>query len=220
VRKDGLNHLAGALSLQVTTEEEANTVVGRLTADRVNQFIADWRREADAEITKANRTHEDGLKKKYDFVEKKPGAKEDPPPANVPEGALDAAAAQKIFTDSVNTAIKPLLDEIAALKGSAVGAERRKMLEKELANIPEGYRGKVLKDFDRMTFKDEDGFNEYLGDTKKDVAALTQELSDKGLSGFGKPLFGAVDVEGVSAGVQNYIKEKTGSEKALTGKEV
>jgi hypothetical protein len=58
---------------------------------------------------------------------------------------------------------------------------------------------------------------------KEKILALleaTQELADKGLSGFSKPLFGAVDTDGVSAGVQNYIKEKTGSDKTLTGKEV
>jgi hypothetical protein len=219
VRKDGLNHLAGALALQVTTEEEANTVVGKLTADRVNQFVTDWRREADAEVTRANKTHEDGLKKKFDFVEKKPD-KPVETPANVPEGALDAAAIQKIVTEAVNAATKPVMEEVATLKGSATGAQRRGLLEKELANIPEGYRGKVLKDFDRMTFKDEDSFNEYLSDTKKDVATLTQELADKGLSGFGKPLFGTVDTDGVSAGVQNYIKEKSDSKTVLTGKEV
>ena len=33
VRKDGLQHLAAAIGLQVTTEEEANQVVDKLTAD-------------------------------------------------------------------------------------------------------------------------------------------------------------------------------------------
>jgi hypothetical protein len=94
------------------------------------------------------------------------------------------------------------------------------LLESELANVPEGYKGRVLKDFDRMTFKDEDGFNEYLSDTRKDVAAFTQEMADSGLSGFSRPLFGTVDTDGVSAGVQNYIKEKSDGGKTLTGKEV
>ncbi|MDR0754273.1 MAG: hypothetical protein LBF04_02680, partial [Prevotellaceae bacterium] len=37
----------------------------------VDAFITEWRKEADAEISKANKTYEDGLRKKYDFAEKK-----------------------------------------------------------------------------------------------------------------------------------------------------
>ena len=68
VRKDGLQHLAAAIGLQVTTEEEANQVVDKLTADKVSAFVTEWRRTADAEISKANQTYENSLKEKYDFV--------------------------------------------------------------------------------------------------------------------------------------------------------
>lgn len=71
VRKDGLNHLANSLALTVKTEDEAKEVVGKLTADQVKTFVTDWRKDADAEIGKANKTYEAGLKAKYDFVEKK-----------------------------------------------------------------------------------------------------------------------------------------------------
>jgi hypothetical protein len=217
VRKDGLNQLANALALQVTTEEEANSVVGKLTADQVNNFVNDWRKEADAEITKANKTYEDGLKKKYDFTEKKT---EEIPPVQVPSGTLDAAAIQNIVTEAVKAATTPLLEKVATLEGRAITANRRELLVKELADVPESYKNKVLKDFDRMTFKDEDGFNEYLNDTKTDVASFGQELADKGLGQQGKPFFGTVNQDGVSAGVQTYIKDKTDEGKSLGGKEV
>ena len=70
VRKDGLNQLARSIALTVDTEEKAKEVVGKLTADQVKQFVTDWRKDADAEITKANQTYEAGLKEKYDFVTK------------------------------------------------------------------------------------------------------------------------------------------------------
>lgn len=217
VRKDGLNQLANALALQVTTEEEANEVVGKLTDDQVNAFVNDWRKEADAEITKANKTYEDGLKKKYDLVEKKT---EETPPVQVPSGALDVAAIQSIVTQAVQAATTPLLEKVATLEGGAINANRRELLVKELADVPESYKTKVLKDFDRMTFKDEDSFSEYLNDTKSDVASFGQELADKGLGQQSKPFFGTVNQDGVSAGVQNYIKEKTDEGKGLGGKEV
>lgn len=72
VRKDGLNQLARVIAMQVNTKEEATGIVGKLTAEAVAKFVADWRKDADAEIDKANKTREDNLRKKYDFVEKKP----------------------------------------------------------------------------------------------------------------------------------------------------
>jgi hypothetical protein len=220
VRKDGLNHLAGSIGLQVTTEEEATTAVGKLTADSVNSFITDWRKDADAEINRANQTREANLREKFDFVEKKPDEGGTPtPPAT---GNLDAAAIQKLITDSIGNVTKPLLDKIASLEGTAVNATRRELLVKELADVPEAYKGKVLKDFDRMSFKDEDSFNEYLSDTKTDVATFSQELADKGLGQQGKPIFGNPNPDGVSKGVESYITEKANEAqgKGLGGKEV
>ncbi len=70
VRKDGLNQLATIMALTVTTEEEATQTVEKLTDETVGQFVTDWRKETDAEISKANKTHEENLKKKFNFVEK------------------------------------------------------------------------------------------------------------------------------------------------------
>lgn len=219
VRKDGLNHLANSLALTVKTEDEAKEVVGKLTADQVKAFVTDWRKEADAEITKANQTYEAGLKTKYDFMEKKPGEGGNPtPPA--PGGALDAAAIQNIVTEAVKAATTPLLQEVATLKGNATNASRRELLVKELADVSDSYKAKVLKDFDRMSFSDEQTFTEYLNDTKNDVATFKQELADQGLGQQGKPNFGTVNTDGVSAAVQSYVKDKTEGGTTLTGKEV
>lgn len=219
VRKDGLNHIANTLAMTVTTEEEANAAVGKLTADSVNSFITDWRRDADAEIDKANQTRETNLRKKYDFVEKQQGAGGTPtPPA--PGGALDAAAIQNIVTEAVKAATTPLLQEVATLKGNATNANHRELLVKELGDVSDSYKAKVLKDFDRMGFNDEQGFTEYLNDTKTDVATFKQEIADKGLGQQGKPNFGTVNTDGVSAAVQSYVKDKTEGGTTLTGKKV
>ena len=58
VREDGLQQLAAGISLQVATKEEAAEIVGKITADKVQQFVKDWRSKADAEIGKANQTYE------------------------------------------------------------------------------------------------------------------------------------------------------------------
>ena len=43
VRKDGLSVMAGILALQAATEEEAKTLVDKLTDAQVNEFIKDYR---------------------------------------------------------------------------------------------------------------------------------------------------------------------------------
>lgn len=218
VRKDGLNHLAKSMAFMANTEEEANEVVGKLTADQVNTFISDWRKETDAEITKANKTYEDGLKKKYNFVDKSNTEPGNDPTPDV--GALDAEGIKAIVAQAVQLATTPLLTKVAELEGKDISANRRTQLVNELADVPESYKNKVLKDFDRMAFDTEDDYNEYLNDTKSDVANFNQELSDKGLGTQSKPIFGTVNKEGISQGVQNYITEKTEEGNTLGGKEV
>lgn len=224
VRKDGLNQLARVIAMQVNTKEEATGIVGKLTAEAVAKFVADWRKDADAEIDKANKTREDNLRKKYDFVEKKPEEGGGTPPA--PAGTLDAATVQAMITNAVKEATKGLQSEVTSLQSAAVTANRRETLVKELADVPEAYKAKVLKDFDRVAklggFADENAFNEYLTETKNDVAAFGQELADRGLSLHEKPVLGSPNKDGVSAGVESYIQAKAAeaANKGLGGKEV
>ena len=53
-----------------------------------------------------------------------------------------------------------------------------------------------------------------------DLDAIAQERSDKGLLNHEKPLFGAVNKEGISAGVADYIASQSETNPALTGKEI
>lgn len=220
VRKDGLNQLARSLALTIDTEEKAKEVVGQLTADQVKQFVTDWRKDADAEITKANQTYETGLKEKYDFV-----AKGTPPPKpqEQPTGNLTEEAVQKIVADAVKQATEGLTAQVATMQGNALSASRREELVKALGDsVPASYKNAVLEGFENRTFADDNAFTEYLNKTKENVAAFTQELADRGLSLHEKPVLGTVNKDGVSSGVESYIKDKTDEAKGggLSGKEV
>ena len=131
-----------------------------------------------------------------------------------------------MITNAVKEATKGLQSEVTSLQSAAVTANRRETLVKELADIPEAYKAKVLKDFDRVAklggFADENAFNEYLTETKNDIAAFGQELADRGLSLHEKPVLGSPNKDGVSAGVESYIQAKAAeaANKGLGGKEV
>lgn len=219
VRKDGLQQLASVIGLQVTTEEEANEVVGKLTAEKVSGFVTSWRSSADAEIAKANKTYEDGLKQKYDFVEK--GKQTPPAGTNEPEpsGAITLDAISKLI-DSKLSGVQSSITEMNADK---VATSRRELFVAKLdeAKLEGSTREMLIKNFDRANnFQSDEDFNGYITDLQGDIAALAQERADAGLSGHEKPIYGAVNKEGVSSGVADYIKAQTESKTAFTGKEV
>jgi hypothetical protein len=201
VRKDGLNHIANVLSFQVDTEEKAKEVVGKLTADQINSFITDWRKEADAEITKANKSYEDGLRKKYDLTEKKP----EPANPTLPEpgkeaNGIDAAAIQKLIADSLAAATKPLLEQINTLKAGEAAKTRLQALNDKLKDCNDAiFKTKVLKDFARMKFDTDDEFTEYLNDTEADVKTANQNVADSGLGAQSRPLASNAPASGKEA---------------------
>ena len=222
VRKDGLQQLAAVISVQVANEEEANEVVGKLTADKVSKFVTDWRKTTDAEIAKANKTHEDGLRRKYDFKEKeapgdpKPG--EETPPTG---GALTAESIRAIIREET----KSIREGYDGLRAEKTAATRREQFVAKLdaAKIEGKQRDMLLRSFDRAasTFKDDDDFNGYLTEMQGDIDALAQEQSDNELRNHEKPIFGAVNKDGISAGVADYIaSQQSSASPTLTGKEI
>ena len=217
VRKDGLQQLAAAIGLQVASEEEANQVVDKLTADKVNGFVTEWRRTADAEIKKAKDTYEEGLRRKYDFKEK------NTPDPNKPAdgGAVTLDAISKL----IDSKLKGVQDSITTLNADKVATSRRELFVAKLdeAKVDGRQREMMLRNFDRAntTFANDDDFNSYLTEVQGDIAALQQEHADSGLQGHEKPIFGAVNKDGISSGVADYIKERAKSNnKTLTGKDV
>ena len=93
-------------------------------------------------------------------------------------------------------AIKSLKGQIDNLQGDRVHETRRAKLKKLVDNT--GTFGKsVLKQFDLMTFKDDDAFDDYLDDVQKDLDDLNQERANEGLKKLG----------GVPAGKKNKSPE-------------
>lgn len=219
VRKDGLQQLASVIGLQVTTEEEANEVVGKLTAEKVSGFVTSWRSSADAEIAKANKTYEDGLKQKYDFVEKG----KQTPPAGADEPKPGEAITLDAISKLIDSKLSGVQSSITEMNADKVATSRRELFVAKLdeAKLEGSTREMLIKNFDRANnFQSDEDFNGYITDLQGDIAALAQERADAGLSGHEKPIYGAVNKEGVSSGVADYIKAQTESKTAFTGKEV
>lgn len=219
VREDGLQQLAASLSLQFASKEEAAEVVGKFTADKVQQFVKDWRSKADAEIGKANKTYEDSLKEKYDFVEKgKPTPPTPPTPPATGELTLDNVKAL------IAEQMQGIQKSITSINDNKVAETRKGMFIAALdkAKLEGSKRELLLDNFGRMTFKDDADFNGFMSAQAAHIATLAQEEADKNLQNHDAPIFGAVNKDGISQGVADYIAQRAeeNSKPVLTGREV
>jgi hypothetical protein len=206
VRKDGLALLAKQIDMQVTTEAEAQALIDKLPAEKVTDFVKDYRAEVDKEVSTGVKTNEKTLREKYNFTEKTTPAPPDPtPPAPDLSKGLKAEDLAALIKQNVEAAIKPLQEEITTFKSGKTLETRRASLEEKLKEAPENFKAKILKDFTRMSFNTDDDFNTYLTETEQDLAALTQELADQGLGQQGRPAFAAQTKDGVSKATQSYI---------------
>jgi hypothetical protein len=211
VRKDGLAQLATAIAIQAADETEATALIEKFTAEKVNDFVKDWRKDVDKEVSESKKTIEDNLKKKYDFVEKKEIKDE---PEN--KGGDEPPAWAKALIEQN----KSLSEKLSSFEGKKVTETRLQELQSKLSDLPETFKSQKMKDFSRMSFDSDESFNEYLTEVETDITGLKQEFADSKLSGAHKPFVGGTDKNGVSSAVASFIESKTDDKKPLTGKEI
>lgn len=213
-RKDGLNVLAGILALQASTEDEAKALVEKITDAQVNDFIKDYRKDVDKEVSESNKTFETNLRKKYDFKEK------EVEPGNDPSKNPNDIA--EIVKAAVAAAVKPFEEKLSGYETKNIADSRLAKLNEKLNDCKdETFKAQTLKDFARMTFANDDDFTQYLNDKTADIATANQNVANAALGGAsGKPLFAQKGDDGVSKGVADFVASQKPEANAFTGKEV
>ena len=213
-RKDGLNVLAGILALQASTEDEAKALVEKITDAQVNEFIKDYRKDVDKEVSESNKTFETNLRKKYDFKEK------EVEPGNDPSKNPNDIA--EIVKAAVAAAVKPFEEKLSGYETKNIADSRLAKLNEKLNDCKdETFKAQTLKDFARMTFANDDDFTQYLNDKTTDIAKANQNVANAALGGAsGKPLFAQKGDDGISKGVADYVASQKPEANAFTGKEV
>ena len=76
---------------------------------------------------------------------------------------------------------KALTETVKALQGEKVVNDRRSAILAKLKNAGEDYSSKILRDFGRMSFQDDDAFAEYLADVENDYKAFEQAQTESKL---------------------------------------
>ena len=213
-RKDGLNVLAGILALQASTEDEAKALVEKITDAQVNEFIKDYRKDVDKEVSESNKTFETNLRKKYDFKEK------EVEPGNDPSKNPNDIA--EIVKAAVAAAVKPFEEKLSGYETKNIADSRLAQLNEKLNGCKdETFKAQTLKDFARMKFETDDEFAEYLQDKETDIATANQNVANAALGGAsGKPLFAQKGDDGISKGVADFVASQKPEANAFTGKEV
>ena len=213
-RKDGLNVLAGILALQASTEDEAKALVEKITDAQVNEFIKDYRKDVDKEVSESNKTFETNLRKKYDFKEK------EVEPGNDPSKNPNDIA--EIVKAAVAAAVKPFEEKLSGYETKNIADSRLAKLNEKLNDCKdETFKAQTLKDFARMTFANDDDFTQYLNDKTTDIANANQNVANAALGGAsGKPLFAQKGDDGISKSVADFVASQKPEASAFTGKEV
>ena len=213
-RKDGLNVLAGILALQASTEDEAKALVEKITDAQVNEFIKDYRKDVDKEVSESNKTFETNLRKKYDFKEK------EVEPGNEPSKNPDDIA--EIVKAAVAAAVKPFEEKLSGYETKNIADSRLAKLNEKLNDCKdETFKAQTLKDFARMKFETDDEFAEYLKDKETDIKTANQNVANAALGGAsGKPMFAQKNEDGISKGVADFVASQKPEANAFTGKEV
>lgn len=109
-----------------------------------------------------------------------------PTRSNRAKAANNGAATQSPELKELMEAVKALTTEVSSLKAGKTADTRRNKLEAMLKDA--GVFGKrILRDFSKMNFKDEDEYEEYLSEIGEDLEANNQERANAGLSKAGSP---------------------------------
>lgn len=117
--------------------------------------------------------------------EKQPKAPEVSKTAETEEGADPEDKFEKLLK-----VIEAQNAKIDALVNKDVTETRRSLYASKLKELPEVEQKSRLRLFDRMTFKDNDDFEQFISETEEETAELVKEFSKREVSAMGKPLRG------------------------------
>ena len=117
--------------------------------------------------------------------EKQPKAPKVSTPTETEEGAEPEDKFDKLLK-----VIEAQNAKIDALVNKDVTETRRSLYASKLKELPEVEQKSRLRLFDRMTFKDNEDFEQFISETEEETAELVKEFSEREVSAMGKPLRG------------------------------
>lgn len=185
-----LGRIADNLAKTTTKSEDVATAVEGVTFQQILDSYGDSRATEAQQTAVTNYEKKHGLKdgKK---VEEKPKVEKPKPQETEEKPGEEMPAWAKALVDSN----KALTDKLAALEGEKLTNSRKSALDGILKDAPDTIRQRYEKDFARMTFKDDEDFNGWIGEITPDVEKITSDYQAKG-GVVGRPKGGAAGGKG------------------------
>lgn len=187
-----LSRIADKIAKTAKTQEEVTAAVEGVTFQQVLESYGDSRATEAQQTAVTNYEKKHGLKdgKKVETGgEQKTGETGGEGEGNK-GGATGGSDLAAQIAAAIAAEMKPLKDELAAIKGEKTANSRKAALNKVLEGAPEKIRQRYEKDFARMTFNDDEDFNAWIGEITPDVEAITSDFNAKG-GVVGRPKGGA-----------------------------
>lgn len=168
-----LNRIAEKLSKTVTDDAGVKPAADGVTTQQLLESYGDSR------ATEAQQTAVTNYEKKYGL---KNGVKQEIEPSNpkLQESKVNQETEPKgNISPEMQTWMKQMSDNITALSGAISGLQqertaksRKSMLNEILKDSPEEIKARYNKDFERLTFKDDNDFNDWIGGLKPDIEKI------------------------------------------------
>lgn len=99
-------------------------------------------------------------------------------------------------------------EKIDSLINKDQKATRRSIFESKLKELPPELRTTKLKDFERMSFQDQEDFDAYISEVEEDIPTILQGLANSNLSATGKPFkSGALKNEATDDEIKNILNK-------------
>ena len=103
-------------------------------------------------------------------------------PSKKPEKTASTASEEvPTWVKELQESVKALSTQVETMKGERVATGRKERLSKLLADAGT-YGEAALKNFERMSFKDDDDFDDYFTSVEEDLAKFKQQMADSGLA--------------------------------------
>lgn len=87
----------------------------------------------------------------------------------------------------LSTLVGSLSQEVVSLKTGTKKNQQLEVLKNVLANTPTYFTTPIIKSFEKLDFKDEDEFNEYVNEVKTSKESFIQSAKEQGLNTFSTP---------------------------------
>lgn len=183
-----LGRIADKLANTAQGDEDAQTLADSITIAQLLESYGDSRANEAAITSVRNYEEKWGLKNGKAVNENKPTnnifANSDAHNLGRGDrerqtGAQEQPDITAIVAKAIADAVSPLQQQLAAFQGERTAQSRRERLTEATKALPEALRNRYARDFERMSFENDDDFADYLNELQPDIKAITDAYSRK-----------------------------------------